>query len=144
MSDEREHAAGPSSHDPGAAGARAAGHTPSYDPAAEVVDLCRDLIRIDTTNTGDDSGPGERKAAEHVAALLQEVGIEVTLTESEPGRTSLLAHWGGDADGTGPTGTRSCCTGTWTSSRRTRPTGPWTRSPARSATATCGVAGPST
>ena len=42
----------------------------SYDPAAEVVDLCRDLIRIDTTNTGDGDGPGERKAAEHVAGLL--------------------------------------------------------------------------
>ena len=67
---------------------------PSYDPAAEVVDLCRDLIRIDTTNAGDD-GPGERKAAEHVAALLADVGIEAELHESEPGRTSLLARWGG-------------------------------------------------
>ena len=27
---------------------------------AEVADLCRDLIRIDTSNYGDDSGPGER------------------------------------------------------------------------------------
>ena len=34
---------------------------------AEVVDLCRELIRIDTSNYGDDSGPGERKAAEYVA-----------------------------------------------------------------------------
>ena len=24
--------------------------TPTYDPAAEVVEICRDLIRIDTTN----------------------------------------------------------------------------------------------
>src|ERR687890_520280 len=69
--------------------------SPSYDPAAEVVDLCRDLIRIDTTNAGDDTGPGERKAAEHVAALLDEAGIEVEVHESEPGRTSLLARWGG-------------------------------------------------
>ncbi len=68
---------------------------PSYDPSAEVVDLCRDLIRIDTTNAGDGSGPGERKAAEHVAALLSDVGIEVEAHESEPGRTSLLARWGG-------------------------------------------------
>ena len=37
--------------------------------------LCRDLIRIDTSNYGDATGPGERKAAEHVAALLDEVGI---------------------------------------------------------------------
>ena len=73
----------------------AAAYHPSYDPAGEVVELCRDLIRIDTTNYGDESGPGERKAAEHVAALLDEVGIEVELHESEPGRASLLARWGG-------------------------------------------------
>ncbi|HEX6246322.1 MAG TPA: M20/M25/M40 family metallo-hydrolase [Nocardioidaceae bacterium] len=69
--------------------------TPGYDPAAEVVDICRDLIRIDTTNFGDGSGPGERKAAEHVAALLSEVGIEPEIHESEPGRASVLARWGG-------------------------------------------------
>ncbi|MDT0203578.1 M20/M25/M40 family metallo-hydrolase [Nocardioides sp. AE5] len=73
--------------------------TQPYDPAAEVVDICRDLLRIDTSNYGDDSGPGERKAAEHVAALLDEVGIESTLTEAAPGRTSLVARWGeGDGD----------------------------------------------
>jgi acetylornithine deacetylase/succinyl-diaminopimelate desuccinylase-like protein len=71
--------------------------TPSYDPAAEAVDLCRDLIRIDTTNPGDGSGPGERQAAEHVAALLDDVGIEAELHESAPGRTSVLARWGGTA-----------------------------------------------
>ena len=68
---------------------------PSYDPAAEVVEICRDLIRMDTTNFGDSSGPGERKAAEHVAGLLSEVGIEPELFESEPGRTSVVARWGG-------------------------------------------------
>jgi acetylornithine deacetylase/succinyl-diaminopimelate desuccinylase-like protein len=69
----------------------------SYDPAAEVLEICRDLIRIDTTNFGDESGPGERKAAEHVATLLDEAGIESELFESEPGRTSLVARWGGTA-----------------------------------------------
>ena len=64
------------------------------DPAAEVVDICRDLIRIDTSNFGDDSGPGERSAAEHVAGLLDEVGIGSRLHESARGRTSLVAHWG--------------------------------------------------
>src|ERR1700724_3729420 len=46
-------------------------------PAAEqeVVAICRDLIRIDTTSPGDHSGPGERKAAEYVAGLLSEVGV---------------------------------------------------------------------
>ncbi|GAA3712888.1 M20/M25/M40 family metallo-hydrolase [Microlunatus aurantiacus] len=59
----------------------------------EVVELCRELIRIDTTNYGPDPGPGERVAAEYVAALLDEVGISSELVESEPGRTSLVAHW---------------------------------------------------
>ena len=72
---------------------------PSYDPAGEVVDLCRDLIRIDTSNYGDDDGPGERKAAEHVAALLDEVGIASTIYESEPGRANVVAHWGGAGNG---------------------------------------------
>ncbi|SKB10454.1 M20/M25/M40 family metallo-hydrolase [Aeromicrobium choanae] len=60
----------------------------------EVVDLCRDLIRIDTSNFGDSSGPGERVAAEYVAASLAEVGIESTILESETGRASVLARWG--------------------------------------------------
>ena len=68
--------------------------SPTYDPAGEVVELCRDMIRIDTSNYGDHSGPGERKAAEHVATLLDEVGIESTVVEETPGRTSLIAHWG--------------------------------------------------
>jgi acetylornithine deacetylase/succinyl-diaminopimelate desuccinylase-like protein len=86
-----------STHDdiPGAS-ARGTGE-PGYDPAAEVVDICRDLIRIDTTNFGDGSGPGERKAAEHVAALLDEVGIEAELFEGKPGRTNVVARWGGSA-----------------------------------------------
>ena len=66
-----------------------------YDPAAEVTEICRDLIRIDTTNYGDQPGPGERKAAEYVATLLDEVGIESELWEAEPGRTNVLARWGG-------------------------------------------------
>ena len=58
----------------------------------EVVGICRDLIRIDTSNPGDHSGPGERKAAEHVAALLAEVGLEPELLESHPKRTSVVAR----------------------------------------------------
>ena len=68
---------------------------PGYDPAAEVVEICSDLIAIDTTNFGDEPGPGERKAAEHVAQLLDDVGIASEVLESEPGRTSLVARWGG-------------------------------------------------
>jgi acetylornithine deacetylase/succinyl-diaminopimelate desuccinylase-like protein len=66
-----------------------------HDPTSEVVEICSDLIAIDTSNYGDEPGPGERKAAEHVAQLLDEVGIEVDVVESEPGRTSLIARWGG-------------------------------------------------
>jgi acetylornithine deacetylase/succinyl-diaminopimelate desuccinylase-like protein len=63
-------------------------------PAAdeEVVRICRDLIRIDTTNPGDHSGPGERKAAEYVAGLLSEVGLAPAVVESHPKRTSLVAR----------------------------------------------------
>ncbi|MCW2769603.1 MAG: hypothetical protein JWR27_1036 [Aeromicrobium sp.] len=65
-----------------------------YAPETEALEICRDLIRIDTSNFGDDSGPGERKAAEHVAGLLAEVGIESQILESEPGRASVVARWG--------------------------------------------------
>jgi acetylornithine deacetylase/succinyl-diaminopimelate desuccinylase-like protein len=58
----------------------------------EVVDVCRDLLRIDTSNYGDDSGPGERAAAEHVAGLLTEVGLDVDVFESAPGRTSVVTR----------------------------------------------------
>ena len=58
----------------------------------EVVAICRDLIRIDTTNPGDHSGPGERKAAEYVAGLLAEVGLQPAVLESHPKRTSLVAR----------------------------------------------------
>jgi acetylornithine deacetylase/succinyl-diaminopimelate desuccinylase-like protein len=63
-------------------------------PAAEeeVVAICRDLIRIDTTNPGDHSGPGERKAAEYVAGLLSEVGLDPAVHESHPKRTSLVTR----------------------------------------------------
>jgi acetylornithine deacetylase/succinyl-diaminopimelate desuccinylase-like protein len=64
-----------------------------YLPDAEVVELCQELIKIDTSNFGSDSGPGERKAAERVAELLDEVGIGSELLEPEPGRTSVVAHW---------------------------------------------------
>ncbi|WP_166350331.1 M20/M25/M40 family metallo-hydrolase [Phytoactinopolyspora limicola] len=66
--------------------------TVSPAPDAEVVDLCRDLIRIDTSNFGDSTGPGERKAAEYVAAQLDDAGLATTVFDSEPGRTSVVAR----------------------------------------------------
>jgi len=58
----------------------------------EVAALARDLIRIDTSNPGDHSGPGERKAAEHVAGLLADVGLESRIYESHEKRASVVAR----------------------------------------------------
>ncbi|HYT09198.1 MAG TPA: M20/M25/M40 family metallo-hydrolase [Mycobacteriales bacterium] len=57
----------------------------------EVVELCSDLIRIDSSNPTSD----ERAAAEYVAAKLAEVGIEPAMLESEPGRASVVARMEG-------------------------------------------------
>ncbi len=59
----------------------------------EVVQLCHDLIRIDTTNTGDSAtSAGERLAAEYVAGKLDEVGLASELIESEPKRANVVAR----------------------------------------------------
>jgi acetylornithine deacetylase/succinyl-diaminopimelate desuccinylase-like protein len=68
------------------------------DPSQEVVDICRQLIRFDTSNYGDDPRSGEREAAEYVAGLLTEVGLDAELIESAPGRASVFARVGGDDD----------------------------------------------
>ncbi len=68
--------------------------TEDYRPDAEVVELCQELIRIDTSNFGSEPGPGERAAAERVAELLDEVGIACELLEPEPRRTSVVAQMG--------------------------------------------------
>ena len=62
----------------------------------EVVDICRDLIRIDSSNYGDGSGPGERAAAEYVAGQLAEVGLEPEVYESADRRTSLVVRFEGE------------------------------------------------
>ena len=69
---------------------------PDDVPEDEVVHLCRDLIRIDTSNYGDGSGPGERTAAEYVAQKLAEVGLDPVVTESAVGRASVVARWAGE------------------------------------------------
>lgn len=62
----------------------------------EVVDLCRELIQIDTSNYGNDSGPGERSAAEYVAAKLTEVHLQPEIFEARPGRTSVIVRLPGE------------------------------------------------
>jgi acetylornithine deacetylase/succinyl-diaminopimelate desuccinylase-like protein len=71
---------------------------------AEVSGLCHDLLRIDTSNYGDGSGPGERVAAEHVMALLHEVGLDPEIFESQPGRASVFVRVEGDPAGTAERG----------------------------------------
>ncbi|ROO59931.1 acetylornithine deacetylase/succinyl-diaminopimelate desuccinylase-like protein [Micromonospora sp. Llam0] len=70
--------------------------SPPPAPTDEVVRICRDLLRIDTTNTGDPlTSVGERVAAEYVAEQLAEVGVTSTIVESAPGRASLVARISG-------------------------------------------------
>ncbi|WP_127782876.1 M20/M25/M40 family metallo-hydrolase [Rhodococcus sp. X156] len=61
---------------------------------AEVVELTSQLIRIDTTNTGDPATVvGEEEAARWVIAQLEEVGYETTYVESGmPGRANVFCR----------------------------------------------------
>ena len=60
----------------------------------ESVELIRDLIRIDSVNTGiaETIGDGETRAARFVQQKLAEVGIAAELIESRPGRGSVVAR----------------------------------------------------
>ncbi len=77
---------------------------PSAAAQEEVVGLCRDLLRIDTSNFGDGSGPGERAAGEHVAGLLHEVGLDPEYVEGFPGRGNVVVRIPGDPAGTAARG----------------------------------------
>jgi acetylornithine deacetylase/succinyl-diaminopimelate desuccinylase-like protein len=68
--------------------------TPGVRAVDEVLSLAHDLIRIDTTNTGDpDTLVGERAAAEYVAAQLEDVGYQTTYLEAgAPGRGNVIAR----------------------------------------------------
>jgi acetylornithine deacetylase/succinyl-diaminopimelate desuccinylase-like protein len=66
---------------------------------ADVVDLCAQLVRFDTTNRGHGDAEGEREAAEFVAGVLSDAGIEPKVLESAPRRASVLAR----VPGTDPT-----------------------------------------
>jgi acetylornithine deacetylase/succinyl-diaminopimelate desuccinylase-like protein len=65
----------------------------------EVAELCAELIRVDTSNYGDGSGPGERVAAEVVMARLAEVGVEGTYVESAPTRGNVVTRIEGSDPG---------------------------------------------
>ncbi|MBQ0826387.1 M20/M25/M40 family metallo-hydrolase [Streptomyces tagetis] len=65
--------------------------TASEEAQREVVELCAELIRFDTSNpTGD-----ERDCADWVVARLAEAGIASELVESAPGRANVVARIAG-------------------------------------------------
>ncbi|MGL5858554.1 MAG: M20/M25/M40 family metallo-hydrolase [Angustibacter sp.] len=70
----------------------------------EVVEVCRELLQLDTSNYGDGSGPGERAAAEHVMGLLTDVGLDPVLVESDPRRSTVVVRVEGDPTGTAERG----------------------------------------
>ena len=59
--------------------------------ADEVVELCRGLIRLDSSNPTSN----ERKVAEFVAEQLTDAGLTPAIFESAPGRASVVARWSG-------------------------------------------------
>jgi acetylornithine deacetylase/succinyl-diaminopimelate desuccinylase-like protein len=63
----------------------------------EAIQFTSELIRIDTSNTGEaDSTVGERAAAEYVAGKLGEVGYDVTVLESgAAGRSNVFVRVAG-------------------------------------------------
>jgi acetylornithine deacetylase/succinyl-diaminopimelate desuccinylase-like protein len=58
----------------------------------EVAQICQDLLRIDSSNFGDSTGPRERVVAEYAATSLAEVGLEPEVFESAPRRTSVVVR----------------------------------------------------
>ena len=58
----------------------------------EIITITQQLIRLDTTNFGDDTGPGEAVAAEYVTSLLAEVGIDSRTYEGRKGRHNVVAR----------------------------------------------------
>ncbi|MBZ2194616.1 M20/M25/M40 family metallo-hydrolase [Occultella gossypii] len=74
--------------------------TPQVSAAElDAVAICRALIRIDSSNYGDGTGPGEREAAEYVMGLLTEVGYEPEYFESAERRGNVVLR----IPGTDPT-----------------------------------------
>ncbi|MDI5976582.1 hypothetical protein QDK53_10280, partial [Amycolatopsis magusensis] len=58
----------------------------------DVVSVCSELIRFDTTNRGNGDAEGERAAAEYVAGLLTDAGLSPRILESAPGRANVVAR----------------------------------------------------
>jgi len=64
------------------------------DVLIDAVELTRQLIRFNTINP-----PGNEQAcAEHLGAILEQSGFQISYHAFGPGRTSLVARIGGDAE----------------------------------------------
>ena len=57
-----------------------------------MVELAADLIRIDTSNYGDGTGPGEAEAAEYVEERLREVGLDPERFACAPRRDGVVVR----------------------------------------------------
>ncbi|MBI4900252.1 MAG: M20/M25/M40 family metallo-hydrolase [Actinobacteria bacterium] len=64
----------------------------SQELTEEAVRITTELVRIDSTNVGDGTGPCELEAAQYVAGLLREVGLEPELVEPSPRRVSVVVR----------------------------------------------------
>ena len=58
-----------------------------------VVKYCQDLIRIDTTNFGNNESNGESKAAEYIGEILKSLNIEYQIIGPDAKRSSIIAEW---------------------------------------------------
>ncbi len=74
---------------------------PSHSPTVqqitaqdEVVQLCSELIRFESVNTGDSAtiGDGEAQAARYIQGKLEEVGYDTIYIESVPGRGNVVCR----------------------------------------------------
>src|SRR6476469_5114802 len=63
----------------------------------EVVQLCSELIRIESVNTGDPDtiGDGEARAARYIQQKLEEVGYQTTYVEAVEGRGNVFCRLAG-------------------------------------------------
>jgi acetylornithine deacetylase/succinyl-diaminopimelate desuccinylase-like protein len=65
------------------------------DHRDEILSLARDLVRIDTTNTGVMPTGNETEAATHLAKVLGRAGIESEIAGRVPERGNIVARLGG-------------------------------------------------
>ena len=66
------------------------------EPELETAEICRRLIRFNTTNYSSGHAEGEREAGEYVAELLADVGLEPQYLESADRRANVFTRIEGE------------------------------------------------